>query len=726
MPWSSGLDVAMISITDEYELPIISGSLYCVNESSEALKNQYQKEFSVAEMFYNNHGLANDLVDESGVLVASKFYQEVGQEDFSAVYKFYEEVIDARLIQFLNTEFNEFYKKYKNQEPQKIWKLYEFQKDHPAYRDLEWDELLSRYEFNNDPAVKGIVKEEDLEPVYKFSKEIGDIKESVEFYKPYKDLISKRSDLKLGDILKKEFYDFHNKHKSEYTMDEILDLYFNDIEIPEKSVEIYGKYKSLLSNKKLDRKNILNKNFSDFHDKAKNIGPDVVLDLYIFYDKKCPENNKPELSDIFEPYFYLILKDFETSDSQEILNVCGFYKELYLQSKVLSYHVLREYYKEIVKTYPKLRPSEVLTEDFLGFFEYKMPQHKPEPNKIWNVYKFQKGVPEYKDFGWAELSSLHNFGQQLNQKPEHQILIKLHDFYEKLPNNDKPEPQKILDFYNKCDSCNRQDLFNYEFFKYYNEHISEFGNNFEKLLGSYERNQNDVFKEIKEFAKDEEEAEKLYELFFDKKADEKCRKELLKDNKLNLLWNIAECDKNQKEVWDIKISYEFLCYIYQQNNSKIEYIENDVRNLIRFYSEVRKGQKEQEFKPADIFNPSFYDFYIKVVSVNKNFVRSDYLGLYEFYSQNIVKEEDGKLSSFYESYKTLVADDNNGILAKLVALGLKVVAPVRRFFSKNQHQLEIFEKFFEYYTNNVTKDNAKSILNKDFYEFFKKVVDAKN
>lgn len=530
MPWSSSLELGRINVDNEtngdtaFGYPIFSlerrykeRKIYVLPESAGKLSAQYLNQFTVANMFYDIPGLAEDLVKESDIVKASNFYKEVGNEEFSAVYEFYKEAVEKGLsiglIDVLNVEFNEFYKKYNNKDFQQIWELYKFLKDKPEYKGLEWDELLSRRTFNNDPSVKGIVKE-DLEPVYKFSKEIGSTNESVEFYKTYKDLIAGR---KLEDILNKNFYDFYKQNFSKFgAADRLLDYYicyqdpiwqrfedaakFNHFTLNDDEIENLYRLKKDLSNDDFaDVAGTRMKNFGPddlggtlrllydvfvrYFDKLKLLQENQIVILYKFCEIVCGKSGEEfgsndifrlyelwktlepvslspvSLSDIFN--FYRLFKHIDAIEFMPYSEIRDLY-EFYIDKgrKIGSIEDLRILYKTVVKKEQNLKLTDVFNSDFFGFYK-KNKNH--DPNDIWKLYKFQKDVPEYQNLEWGKLSSLFDFREKLDVGKElsPDVLIKLYNSYKKLlakyPTN-KTKPQDILRYYNSCDDKEHFDL----------------------------------------------------------------------------------------------------------------------------------------------------------------------------------------------------------------------------------------------------------------------------
>jgi|GEM_PF-4007033 len=77
MPWSSGLDLGRISITDENELPMISRPMFLVPGAGETLVSKFSEQSAVAKMFLNNKSLAAEDLAPSDILNKSEKFRNI-------------------------------------------------------------------------------------------------------------------------------------------------------------------------------------------------------------------------------------------------------------------------------------------------------------------------------------------------------------------------------------------------------------------------------------------------------------------------------------------------------------------------------------------------------------------------------------------------------------------------------------------------------------------------
>ena len=77
MPWSSGLDLGRISITDEDELPAISRPMYAVSELSQKLISNFPEQFAVAKMFFDDSRWAVENLEPSDISNKSEKFKKI-------------------------------------------------------------------------------------------------------------------------------------------------------------------------------------------------------------------------------------------------------------------------------------------------------------------------------------------------------------------------------------------------------------------------------------------------------------------------------------------------------------------------------------------------------------------------------------------------------------------------------------------------------------------------
>jgi len=113
MPWSSGLDLGRISITDEEELPMISRPMYVVTESSQKLISSFPEQFAVAKMLFEDNRLADENIEQSEILIFYRSYTRAVQLESKG---FWNEASDV----FKSEKFRNIWKKLHPYKPPQV------------------------------------------------------------------------------------------------------------------------------------------------------------------------------------------------------------------------------------------------------------------------------------------------------------------------------------------------------------------------------------------------------------------------------------------------------------------------------------------------------------------------------------------------------------------------------------------------------------------------------
>ena len=734
MPWSSGLDLGKISITDEDKLPVISNPMYVITETSDTVKSKFPDQFDVAKMFYDNPGLAKDLA-VSDIPEAYSFYKEVGQEEFSAVYEYCknynkkaddENKIKIRLVQILNVEFNEFYKKYSHKDPQQIWELFQFLQDYPEYKDLGWDELFSLREFHRNPSVNA-VDPKHIKSVYKLSKDIG-VGESVEFYETYKDLIAEK-DLKLEDILNKNFYDFHKAaSKKGFKPDAILDLYIFCKEVP--------------TDKKFEQSEILEPDFYEFLKDAsqKGVKTDVVPDLYRFFKKVVQKDRSVKPHDILD--YYDSYKDVVRSENlkwEDILDLdfYEFYKKVPENVRNSSVMILDLYnsYKGIVQS-RNLKWESILNPDFYDFHREAVRKGF-KPDAILNLYIFCKEVPKDKKFERSEIlePDFYEFLKAMVQNGFKTVVIPdLYRFYKKvLQKNSGLKPYDLLDYYNVYKDF--EDVLNPDFYDFHKA-ASQKGFKPDVIL--------DLYRFYSGISKDKKlELSEILNPDFDIFRKETVRKnaDIKPDVVLELyrlhrdagikLQDVLDYYNSYKEIvrssnlrWEVILNKNF--YDFHKAASQKGFKPDVILDLYRFYKEIPTDKK---LELSEILNQDFYEF--RKEASSKGFKPDAILDLHRFYKKILQKEANIKphdILDYYNFYKETVQAGNlkhgDVLNSRFYEFHEKVVVPA----DESSLKMENILSFYEFYRINCANQGQADVspeqfdIWKSFYKFYAKVI----
>lgn len=157
MPWSAGMDLARITITDEDKLPNISSPRYVVSESSDALMTQYPNRFAVAEMFFEDNCWAEDKsFEQEDVSVVCKFVELAEEKERKLIRGWYESWVKSGRSQDLSEivkkdrfkrelDDNNIQKRFTEKDYSDIWACY-----NAAYKidkDIKYDQVIKLYDY---------------------------------------------------------------------------------------------------------------------------------------------------------------------------------------------------------------------------------------------------------------------------------------------------------------------------------------------------------------------------------------------------------------------------------------------------------------------------------------------------------------------------------------------------------------------------------------------------
>ena len=605
MPWSSGLDLGKISITDEDKLPDISNPLYVINETSTKIKEKFPDQFDVAKMFYNNPGLA-DKLELSDVINLAKFYKKVpenvkldywlaiyffqkGVPEYEnlewnklvEIYEFCEKTPEAKHLEpklvLASIEFyKELLQEYPEIKPQDIWDYCNSYKDLIAAKNLGWKDILTK-SFYNDFHKRGSVQ--NLKPVmildlFKFCEKVSAAKKN-----------------KLPEILTLDFYGFFAvvREDSSVKPDTVLDLYGFYKQLltkyaglkPQGVLNYYDFYKNALAAKSLELGYILNLEFFEFHQKFvqkdSKIAAGVVLVLHKFSKEIGSEEESVKIYDLYKDI--IVAKNLRWEDVLTKSFYDNFHKNGLAQN--LELDMILDLFKQF-RANSKSELSLILTLDFYGFFDVARKYTGITTRLLVDLYKFYKNEKlrqKYPDIKPVEVLDYYNFYKE-------PIYVLTSDFYEFhkdfVQKNKNPGLTYIFKFYEFCHADYAQPLLtdlNCKFYKFYVE-----------------------------FAVQEEK---------------------------NL-----QADKNVKP----SIIQKFL----PRTDKNLKTSEILTQKFYSFYKKYVFPAAKDSFTPADVSN--FYNFYIKIVSAGRDVEPLFFM----FYAELIpilgMSLEANEISNFYECY----------------------------------------------------------------------------
>ena len=489
MPWSAGMDLARITITDEDNLPNISSPRYVVSDATDALKTQYPTQFAVAKMFFEDERWTEDKsFEQEDVSVVCELYNECKKRNLS----------DENIEKIL---YNELYKLYKQKaadgnqlRSSDIVNLYILQKidgnvSNDRFFHLFYKDVISKSIIDIAPddvlKVYRLLRQE-IEDIFNEGKNIQNYS-IPNFCKFYAAAIKKDECLK-EIILTSDFYEFYKKIGELY----VLEFYkfYKDICVKAKElsdIEVFCKFSRFCtivvganqtnnnadnSRNNISLHDVLDLDFYRFCTDAVNGDENPneqskIVDFYRFCRNYIAKNNNLKLSDILNLYLYRFYTDTNEISSPD--NIVSFYESCKNVAKPntnikLSDILNLKYYKfykgyivttkqqhpDIVKLYEfysnivAKANEHIALSDIFKFYEFYIKLNNIDPLNILEIYRFYANIVLIsKNYALSHIVRIFF-------KPEQIVLTnEFCDFYIRLSNynNIRKGPFNILNFY---------------------------------------------------------------------------------------------------------------------------------------------------------------------------------------------------------------------------------------------------------------------------------------